>query len=158
MQLKKVHNIVGGIMNKKEYLRLVKEITPKEKRLSNSINAFLMGGILGFTAELLKIILINTFSITITEAIGWTIIIYIFIASLFTALGFMDSIAQKYKSGILIPITGFAHSITSAIMDYKSDGFITGMGGNAFKLAGCVLLYGIFFAFIIAIIKVIMYV
>lgn len=102
-------------------------------------------------------ILVNLFSITITEAIGWILLIYIFLASLFTALGFMDDLAQKYKSGLLIPITGFAHSITSSIMDYKKDGLITGVGSNVFKLAGCVLLYGIFFAFVMAIIKVILY-
>ena len=144
-------------MNQKEYLELVKEITPKEKRLSNSLSAFLVGGILGIVAELIKMILVNLFSITITEAIGWVLLIYIFLASLFTALGFMDDLAEKYKSGILIPITGFAHSITSSIMDYKKDGLIIGVGSNVFKLAGCVLLYGIFFAFVMAITKVILY-
>ncbi|MDD2409993.1 MAG: SpoVA/SpoVAEb family sporulation membrane protein [Bacilli bacterium] len=144
-------------MNKKEYLKLVKEITPKENRLSNSLNAFLVGGILGVIAEIIKMILVNLFSITVTEAIGWVLLIYIFLAALFTALGFMDDLAQKYKSGLLIPITGFAHSITSAIMDYKKDGLITGVGSNVFKLAGCVLLYGIFFAFVMAILKAILY-
>lgn len=144
-------------MNKKEYLELVDELTPKEKRLPNSLNAFLMGGILGFVADAMKMLLVSLFSITIKEAIGWVLLFYIFLASLFTSLGFMDDFVQKFKSGLLIPITGFAHSITSAIMDYKKDGLITGIGSNVFKLAGCVLLYGIFFAFVMAIVKVILY-
>lgn len=144
-------------MNKKEYLELVDELTPKEKRLPNSLNAFLMGGILGFVADAMKMLLVSLFSITIKEAIGWVLLFYIFLASLFTSLGFMDDLVQKFKSGLLIPITGFAHSITSAIMDYKKDGLITGIGSNVFKLAGCVLLYGIFFAFVMAIVKVILY-
>lgn len=144
-------------MNKKEYLELVDELTPKEKRLPNSLNAFLMGGILGFVADAMKMLLVSLFSITVKEAIGWVLLFYIFLASLFTSLGFMDDLVQKFKSGLLIPITGFAHSITSAIMDYKKDGLITGIGSNVFKLAGCVLLYGIFFAFVMAIVKVILY-
>lgn len=145
-------------MNKKEYLELVNELTPKEKRLSNSLNAFLMGGVLGFIADALKMLLVSLFSITVKEALGWVLLIYILFAALFTSLGFMDDLVQKYKNGLLIPITGFAHSITSAIMDYKKDGLITGVGSNIFKLAGCVLLYGIFFAFVMAIVKVILYV
>ncbi len=145
-------------MNKKEYTEIVKRITPKEKLLENAINAFLMGGTLGFLAEGLKMLIVYFFHTPVIVAISWVLIIYIFLASLFTALGFMDNFVAKFKCGLIIPITGFSHSVTSACMDYKKDGFITGMGANIFKLAGCVLLYGVVAAFIMAIIKVIIYV
>ena len=64
---------------------------------------------------------------------------------------------EKFKCGIIIPITGFAHSITSSAIDSKKDGMITGIGASTFKLAGSVLLYGIVSAFILAIIKVVFY-
>ena len=86
------------------------------------------------------------------------LLIFIFLATLFTSLGFMDSLVSKFKSGLIIPITGFAHSITSSILDYRKDGFVTGIGSNVFKLAGSVLLSGILFAFIMAIVKLILYV
>ena len=85
------------------------------------------------------------------------IIILIFVASLSTALGFFDKLVTKFKCGLLIPITGFAHSITSAALDYKKEGMITGLGANFFKLAGSVLLYGIISAFFLSILGVIIY-
>ena len=76
---------------------------------------------------------------------------------LFTALGFFDNWVAKAKAGLILPTTGFAHSVTSAAFDYKRDGFITGIGANVFKLAGSVILYGILSAFVFAIIGVILY-
>ena len=144
-------------MKKEEYLELVKEITPKERRLGNGINAFLVGGTLGFLAEALKRFIVYHYQIPIREAVNWVLLIFIFTASLFTALGFFDKIAAKFKAGVLVPITGFAHAITSAAMDYKSDGPIFGLGSNFFKLSGCVIIYGILAAFIMSIVRVILY-
>ncbi len=145
-------------MNKKEYLSLVKKLTPKEKKLENASLAFLIGGTLGFIGEGLKMLIVNFAHITARDATAWVLIIYIFLASLFTGLGFFDKLVMKFKAGLIIPITGFAHSITSSALDYKQDGLITGLGGYLFRLAGCVLLYGIIAAFFFAIIKVIIYV
>jgi len=145
------------LLKKEEYLELVNEVTPKERRLSNSINAFLVGGALGFFGEALKLFIINQYQVPVREAVNWVLVIFIFIASLFTALGFFDKIAGKFKAGVLVPITGFAHAITSAAMDYKSDGPIFGLGSNFFKLSGCVIIYGILAAFIMTIIRVILY-
>ena len=86
---------------------------------------------------------------------GNVVLITIFIACLLTGLGFFDNLVSKYKSGIIVPITGFAHSIMASILDYKHDGMITGIGSNYFKLAGSVLAYGIISAFIMALVKVI---
>ena len=78
----------------------------------------------------------------------------IIISSLITALGFADSLFMKFKCGLIIPITGFAHSVSSSIIDYKREGFLN-MGANAFKLAGSVILYGVVSAVFLTIIKVI---
>jgi stage V sporulation protein AC len=145
-------------VNKKEYLKLVKKFTPKEKKLKNAFNAFLMGGTLGFIADGLKCLIVKWAHIPIKEATTWVLIIYIFLASLFTGLGFFDKLVMKFKCGLIVPITGFAHSITSSALDYKNDGLITGLGGYLFRLAGCILLYGIIAAFFLAILKVIIYV
>lgn len=144
-------------MNKKEYLALVKKHTPKERRLWNAVNAFQIGGIIGFLGEGMKLLIVEYTHIPVKDAISWVLLIYIFLASLFTVMGFFDSLAGRFKAGILIPITGFAHSITAAIMDYRKDGLIAGIGSNLFKLSGCVILYGLVAGFIMAIIKVMIY-
>ncbi len=142
-------------MNKDEYQKLVKKYEPKENKLENAIYAFLIGGMVGFIAEGMIILLIRFFSLSRLIAGAWTCLIIIFMASLFTALGFFDDWMTKSKAGLLIPTTGFAHSVTSSALDYKKEGLITGLGSNFFKLAGSVILYGILSAFIFVIVRVV---
>jgi len=87
----------------------------------------------------------------------WLCIILIFIGCFLTSLGFFDNWVSKFKAGLIIPTTGFAHSISSSALDYKKDGLITGLGANFFKLAGSVILYGILSAFILLIVRVILW-
>ena len=68
---------------------------------------------------------------------------FITIASVLTALGVFDVLVAKVKAGLINPITGFAHSMTSAAMEYKNEGLVLGIGANIFKLAGTVILYGV---------------
>lgn len=142
-------------MNKDEYLKIVKKYTPKENKKKNYLLAFLVGGLIGFIGELLKLIFINLFQMNAINASSWTSIIVISLSCLFTGLGFFDNLVSKYKCGLIIPTTGFAHSVMSSSLDYKKDGLITGLGSNFFKLAGSVILYGIVSGFIMGIIKVI---
>ena len=142
-------------MNKEEYQKLVKKYEPKENKFENVIYAFLIGGLVGFMSEGLIVLLMNFFFFFRTLAGTWTCLIIILAASLFTALGFFDNWMTKAKAGLLIPTTGFAHSVSSSALDYKKEGLITGLGSNFFKLAGSVILYGILSAFILVIVKVI---
>lgn len=144
-------------MDKDEYKKIVDNLTPKEKKSKNAIVAFLVGGLVGLLAEIITTILVHYFAISRMDAYLWTCILVIFIASLFTALGFFDNWVTKAKAGLILPTTGFAHSVTSAALDYKRDGFITGIGANVFKLAGSVILYGIVSAFLFAILGGIIY-
>ena len=141
-------------MNKDEYQKLVKKYEPKENKFQNVIYAFLIGGLVGFIAEGIIVLLMNFFDLSRLDAGAWTCLIIIFTASLFTALGFFDNWMTKSKAGLLIPTTGFAHSVTSSALDYKKEGLITGLGSNFFKLAGSVILYGILSAFILVIVRV----
>lgn len=140
-------------MNNKEYQNLVNKITPKENILKNSFIVFISGGVLGVIFTLINNILLHYTNKD--NAIIITLFIFISTSSILTGIGKYDDLTKKYKSALLIPITGFAHSVTSASLDYKKDGLITGIGANIFKLAGSVLLYGMISAFILTIIKVI---
>ena len=81
------------------------------------------------------------------------IIIFIFFACLFTSLGFFDKLVTKFKCGLIIPITGFAHSVMSSSLDSKNEGLIYGIGSNMFKLAGSVIIYGIVSAFVFGLVR-----
>lgn len=144
-------------MNKDEYKKLVDQLTPKENKSKNSIVAFLVGGFVGLLAEVIVVVIMECFGVSRVEASQWTCLIIIFSSCIFTALGFFDNWVTKAKSGLILPTTGFAHSVMSAALDYKRDGFITGIGANFFKLAGSVILYGIISAFFFAILGVIIY-
>ena len=140
-------------MKNTDYEKLVKKYTKNEDILKNTLVAFISGGVVG----LISTIIYELLSLNMNSELSliWTIVILIFLSSLFTGLSFFDEWVKKFKCGLIIPITGFAHSITSSIIDYKKDGLIKGIGSNAFKLAGSVILYGILSSFILVIIKVI---
>ena len=144
-------------MNKDEYKKLVDELTPKENKLRNALVAFVAGGLIGFIGQVIVTILTTTFEMEMVEACTWLCIMIILFASFLTSLGFFDNWVTKVKAGLIVPTTGFAHSITSAALDYKKEGLITGLGANFFKLAGSVLLYGIIAAFFLSILGVMIY-
>ncbi len=142
-------------MKKEEYLKLVNELTPKPKKWKNCLNAFLVGGILGAFCEIIRLVLVNQFHLSSKSACMWIGLILILSACILTITHIFDHLVAKYKAGLIVPTTGFAHSVQSAILDYKKDGLVTGMGANAFKLAGSVIVYGVVSAFILVIVKVI---
>lgn len=142
-------------MTKDDYKKLVKKHTPKEPKLRNIVVAFFVGGFIGFIAEFLIYMLQESFGMSKDIAGSWTCLIIIAISSILTAFGFFDNWVNKCKCGLIIPTTGFAHSVTGSALDYKKDGLITGLGSNIFKLAGSVILYGVISAFILVVIRVV---
>lgn len=143
-------------MNKEEYLKIVKKYTPKENNKKDYLLSFISGGLIGLVGEAIRLYLIKMNNVSNIDAVSYVLLIAIFTSCFLTATGKFDDLINKCKSGIIIPITGFAHSITSSALDYKHDGLITGLGSNFFKLAGSVLLYAIISGFFMGIVKVIL--
>lgn len=85
-----------------------------------------------------------------------TVAVLIFISVVLTSLGVYDKIAQWAGAGSAVPVTGFANSLSSAALEHRSEGLVLGVGGNMFKLAGSVIVFGTVAAFIIAIIHAIL--
>ena len=139
-------------MKNTKYEKIADKHKAPETRINNAFIAFLSGGVIGTLGEVI-IEILGTFDISRTDATPIMITIFIFIASLSTALGFFDTLVTKFKCGLLIPITGFAHAMTSSSLDYKNEGPIYGIGSNMFKLAGSVIIYGIVSAWIFGIIR-----
>lgn len=137
-----------------KYLDIVNKHTPKEDRLQNAIVSFIAGGIFGSLSELLLRGYMMWFSLPRKEAGVVVILTLIIIASVLTALGVFDVCVAKLKSALIIPITGFAHSMTAAALEYRKEGLVLGIGANIFKLAGSVILYGIVSVYVFGIIRI----
>ena len=140
-------------MEAKKYQKLVDKHVPKEEKTNNLLVAFLTGGLIGLLGNFLMDIYAYLFHIQTTEAGVFMLVTLIFIACLLTGLGVFDNLVKKGKMGLIIPITGFAHSMQSAILDYKKEGPVYGFGANVFKLAGSVILYGVVSAYVFGVIR-----
>ncbi len=150
------HNTNGDNLKTEEYKKLVKKYEPKERRLRNFFISFITGGTIAFICELVVTILRTCFAFSMNLSYTLVGLSLVFIGSLLTGIGIFDDWVCKLKCGLIVPTTGFAHSVTSSALEYKRDGLITGLGSNFFKLAGSVILYGIISAFILVIVRVVL--
>lgn len=150
------NNINGDIMKNEMYDEIVKKYTPKEDVLKNAIITFLAGGTIGALSELLLVCYSTWLNLPRKESGVLVILTLIFISSILTACGVFDVCVSKLKSALIIPITGFAHSITSAALDYRKEGLVVGIGANVFKLAGTVILYGVVSVYIFGLLRLIL--
>lgn len=140
-------------MEKNRYKDLVKKHTPKENKLYNGMLAFLVGGLMGVIGHFILELYSYYLDIPTKEASTYMIITLIFIGCLLTCFGFFDKWVNFAKAGLIVPITGFAHSMMSAALEYRKEGFVTGLGANIFKLAGTVILFGVVSAYVFGLIR-----
>lgn len=140
-------------MSSKDYIKLVNKYKAKENRGNNLFISFFIGGLFGLIGNLLIDFYSKALSIPSSDASVFMITTLIFISCLLTSLGVFDNFVKFGKMGVIIPITGFAHSVQSAALDSKSEGLIYGIGSNIFKLAGSVILYGVVSSCIFGIIR-----
>ena len=142
-------------MEKNKYKRLVAKHTPKENVLNNSLIAFIIGGFMGLLGQFLTDIYSYVFNIATSDATMLMIVTLVFLGCLFTCLGFFDKLVHFARCGLIIPITGFAHAMMSATLEYRKEGFVTGIGANMFKLAGSVIVFGVVSAYIFGFLRLI---
>ena len=144
-------------MEFKKYEQIVDKHISKEYKTNNLLISFLTGGLIGILANFIINLYCYLFHISTSKASGYMLITFIFISSLLTCLGVFDKLVKKFKMGLIIPITGFAHSMQSAVLDYKKEGLIYGFGSNIFKLAGSVILYGVVSAYVFGLIRFLLF-
>lgn len=142
------------INTQKEYEEYVNQKSPNSPIIKNCFNAFWVGGLIctigQFIMEFCKYRgLDNEISATITS------IILIFLSAFLTALNIFNKIGKFAGAGTLVPITGFSNSIVSPAMEYKSEGYVMGVGAKMFTVAGPVLVYGISTSILVAIVYLI---
>lgn len=142
---------MGKINTPKEYDEYVKQKSPNSPILKNCFNAFWVGGLICSIGQIIMDFCMykgmdNTLSSTVVS------ISLIAISAILTALNVFNRIGKFAGAGSLVPITGFANSIVSPAIEYKSEGYVMGVGGKMFTVAGPVLVFGISTSVIIGII------
>lgn len=128
------------IEKNEDYKKIIKKYSPKSPVFKDCFFAFLVGGFLCFAGQWL-FYLFSYFGFNEEHSYSLVSVTYIVIASLSTAFGFFDRIARFGGAGTLVPVTGFSNSVTSAAIDNRSEGFISGVGSKIFTVAGPVILY-----------------
>ena len=140
--------------SKKEYQKYVNKKSPNSPIIKNCFNAFWVGGLI---CSIGQIILNICKSRGLSQEISSTIvsILLIGLSAFLTGLNIFNKIGKFAGAGSLIPITGFANSIVSPAMEYKSEGYVMGVGGKMFTVAGPVLVFGISTSILVGIIYLI---
>ena len=128
-------------MDNKEYSVLVKKLSPPSPKIKDFVWAYCVGGFICVIGQLLTEMYsyFGLYEKQIKMAVPVTLI---FIAALLTGLRLFDKIAKRAGAGTLVPITGFANAVVSPAIEFKSEGFVLGVGANMFKIAGPVIVYG----------------
>lgn len=129
--------------DKNEYKQYVEKISPKPTYLKNIIRAFLVGGLICCIGQGINDFYMKVINLDKLAASSSTSITLIFLGAFLTGIGIYDLIGKRAGAGSIIPITGFANSIVSSAMEFKKEGYVTGVGANLFKIAGPVLVYGV---------------
>lgn len=129
-------------MTNKQYSQYVEDRSPKSKVFRNSFRAFVVGGGICMIGQGISD-LVKKNGADKLESAALTSIILIFVGILLTGLNVYDEIGRFAGAGSIVPITGFANSVVSPAMEYKSEGYIMGVGARMFVIAGPVLVYGI---------------
>lgn len=137
--------------SKKDYQNYTNKKSPNSPIFKNCFNAFWIGGLICTIGQfIMEFCKFKGLELTLSSTI--TSIVLIFLSAFLTSLNIFNKIGKFAGAGSLIPITGFANSIVSPAMEYKSEGYVMGVGGKMFTVAGPVLVFGISTAIIVGII------
>ncbi|WP_068672546.1 stage V sporulation protein AC [Oceanobacillus sp. Castelsardo] len=139
-----------------EYQSFQQDREVKRPVFKNCIKAFLVGGTICLIGQIITTFYIYFFNFTEQTAGNPTVATLIFITMLLTGFGVYDHIGQFAGAGTAVPVTGFGNAVISSAIEHRTEGFILGVGGSMLKLAGPVIVYGVFSAFIVALIKTIL--
>lgn len=129
-------------MTEKEFGKLVDELSPKSPIVKNCIYAFVIGGLICTVGQLI-LDGYTALGLEKEDAGTATSMTLVAISALLTGLSLYDNIAKHAGAGTLVPITGFANSIAAPAVEFKTEGFILGVGAKMFTIAGPVIVYGV---------------
>lgn len=128
-------------MTSKEYNRYVARLAKKSPLGKDLLNSFLIGGLICVVGQLI----LNGYTaleLSEQDAAAATSVSLVFLSAVLTALSVYDDLAKIAGAGTLVPITGFANAVVSPAIEFKAEGFVTGMAAKMFIIAGPVIVYG----------------
>ncbi|MEG0473706.1 MAG: stage V sporulation protein AC [Solibacillus sp.] len=143
-------------MKEQQYNTLKDQISPPTPYALNLLKAFVVGGIICMIGQGIALFYMIFFDFTERTVGNPTVATMIFIAMILTGLGQYRKLGQFAGAGSAVPVTGFGNAVISAAIEHKSEGLVLGVGGNMFKLAGSVILFGVVSAFFVTLIKLIL--
>ena len=129
-------------MTEREYGKLVEDMAPKSPIVKDCLNAFWIGGLICALGQLI----LNGYTVLGLDEVDAgtaTSMTLVALSALLTGLSLYDDIAKHAGAGTLVPITGFANSIAAPAVEFKTEGFILGVGAKMFTIAGPVIVYGV---------------
>ena len=129
-------------MTEKEYGKLVKDLSPKSPMWRDCLMAFFVGGLI-CTLGQLAINGYTALGLEKQDASTAASMSLVVLSALLTGLSLYDNIAKHAGAGTLVPITGFANSVAAPAVEFKTEGFILGVGAKMFTIAGPVIVYGV---------------
>jgi stage V sporulation protein AC len=145
--------VAGTTADKTAYQQLVKRHTPNRPIVKNTVRAFLVGGFICLFGQTVQTAFVSLAGFSVKDAANPTVAVLVMISVILTACGVYDKFASWAGAGSAVPVTGFANTMASAAMEHRSEGLVAGVGGNMFKLAGPVVVYGVVSAFFVALIR-----
>jgi len=125
------------------YLAYVNSFAPPTKHFKNCLRAFGVGGLICTFGQFLRYILEGGFGLYGDQLAGAVSVILIFLGCLLTGLGVYDRIGRNAGAGSIVPITGFANSVCSPAMEFKTEGYIYGLAAKMFIVAGPIIVFGV---------------
>lgn len=128
-------------VSQKEYGEMVKKVSPNSKSCIDIPCAFVIGGLICVIGQALTDFY-SYLGFDDRTSAAWCTVTLVFLSALLTGLGVYEKIAKHGGAGTLVPVTGFANAVASPAVEFKSEGFILGLGAKIFIIAGPVILYG----------------
>lgn len=127
----------------KNYLNYVKSISPKTNEKRSLLHAFWVGGVICMIGQGFRYLFEYGLGLTGDELSAYVSAVMIFLGAFLTGLGVYDRIGKYAGGGSIVPITGFANSVVSPAMEFKTEGFIYGVAAKMFIIAGPIIVFGI---------------
>lgn len=125
------------------YINYVRSFDPPTKHFKNCLRAFLVGGLICCVGQFFRIFLENVVGLAGDELAGTTSICLIFVGTLLTGFGVYDRIGKNAGAGSIVPITGFANSVASPAIEFKTEGMVYGLAAKMFIVAGPIIVFGV---------------
>ena len=127
----------------KNYIAYVHSFDPPTKHFKNCFRAFLVGGGICCIGQFFRVIFENALGLFGDELAAATSVALIFLGTLLTGFGVYDRIGRNAGAGSIVPITGFANSVASPAIEFKTEGLIYGLAAKMFVVAGPIIVFGV---------------